>query len=165
MALSKLGDYIEQADLRNREGIYPLDSVRGISIQKCFISTKANMENVPLSNYKIVSPNQFSYVTITSRNGGKISLAHNDTQESYLVSSSYLVFFIKNPADFKLVFKVFKTQETRKTARKVLQKNKSQPEIHKTISGKTSFLQYLPCENLDFGVPSIQISAQKSINK
>ena len=97
MALSKLGDYIEQADLRNREGIYPLDSVRGISIEKCFISTKANMENVPLSNYKIVSPNQFSYVTITSRNGGKISLAHNDTQESYLVSSSYLVFFIKNP--------------------------------------------------------------------
>ncbi|HNL16149.1 MAG TPA: restriction endonuclease subunit S, partial [Chitinophagales bacterium] len=34
----------------------------------------------------------FSYVTVTSRNGGKISLAINDTEETFIVSSSYLVF-------------------------------------------------------------------------
>jgi type I restriction enzyme S subunit len=96
MALNKLGDYIEPADLRNREGVYSLGSVRGISIQKCFISTKANMKNVSLSNYKVVSPDYFAYVTITSRNGEKISLAHNDTDKSFLVSSSYLVFKIKD---------------------------------------------------------------------
>lgn len=40
----KLGDYIEQCDERNSKGDFSLDSVRGISIEKKMIFTKANME-------------------------------------------------------------------------------------------------------------------------
>lgn len=90
----KLGDLIEQCDERNSEGIYSLDDVKGISIQKIFIETKANMEGVSLNPYILVRPDFFAYVTVTSRNGEKITLAHNTTDNTYLVSSSYIVFKI-----------------------------------------------------------------------
>ena len=43
-----------------------------------------------------MKPDEFAYVTVTSRNGEKITLAHNDTQSTYIVSSSYIVFKIKD---------------------------------------------------------------------
>ena len=87
-----LGDYIELCDERNNSEEYTLDDVRGISILKKLIPTKADMQDVSLSPYKLLKPREFSYVTVTSRNGGKISLAINDSEETFIVSSSYLVF-------------------------------------------------------------------------
>ena len=92
----RLGDYIEPCDERNSEGKYTLDDVRGISIQKNLILTKAEMKDVSLSPYKLLKPREFSYVTVTSRNGGKISLAINDTNETYIVSSSYINYKCKD---------------------------------------------------------------------
>lgn len=88
----RLGDYIEQCDERNSEGKYTLEDVRGISIQKNLIYTKADMKDVVLTPYKLLKPKEFSYVTVTSRNGEKVSLAMNDTEDTYIVSSSYVVF-------------------------------------------------------------------------
>ena len=48
-----------------------------------------------MTPYILVKPDFFAYVTVTSRNGGKITLAHNDTENTYIVSSSYIVFSIK----------------------------------------------------------------------
>lgn len=97
MALTKykLGDLIQLEDERNSDGKFTLGDVKGISIQKVFIETKADMQDVSLTPYILVKPDFFAYVTVTSRNGGKITLAHNDTQETYIVSSSYIVFSIK----------------------------------------------------------------------
>lgn len=88
----KLGELIEQSDIRNEELKYTLEDVKGISIQKIFIETKADMQDVSLSPYKLVQPDDFAYVTVTSRNGEKITLAHNTTESTYIVSSSYVVF-------------------------------------------------------------------------
>ncbi|MCK6602808.1 MAG: restriction endonuclease subunit S [Bacteroidetes bacterium] len=90
--LVHLGDYIELCDERNSDGNYTLDDVRGISILKKLIPTKADMQDVSLSPYKLLKPREFSYVTVTSRNGGKISLAINDSNQTFIVSSSYEVF-------------------------------------------------------------------------
>ena len=97
MALKKikLGELIEPCDERNLENKYTLQDVKGISIQKIFIETKADMQGVSLKPYKIVKPDYFAYVTVTSRNGEKITLAYNDTEKTYIVSSSYVVFKIK----------------------------------------------------------------------
>lgn len=97
MALKKikLGELIEPCDERNSDNKYTLQNVKGISIQKIFIETKADMQGVSLKSYKIVKPDQFAYVTVTSRNGEKITLAYNDTKDTYIVSSSYVVFKIK----------------------------------------------------------------------
>ena len=92
----ELGEYIQPCDERNSEGKYTLDDVRGISILKKLIPTKADMKDVVLSPYKLLKPREFSYVTVTSRNGGKISLALNDTDETFIVSSSYINFRCKD---------------------------------------------------------------------
>lgn len=94
----KLGELVEIADVRNRDvnNQYKEDDVKGISIDKIFIETKANLKNVSLSPYKLVQPHQFAYVTVTSRNGEKISLAYNQNEETYIVSSSYIVFKVGN---------------------------------------------------------------------
>ena len=96
MALTKykLGDLIHLEDERNNDGKYTLNDVKGISIQKIFIETKADMQGVSLKPYILVKPDFFVYVTVTSRNGEKITLAHNDTKDTYIVSSSYVVFSI-----------------------------------------------------------------------
>ena len=46
MALTKykLGDLIEQCDDRNSDGVYSLDDVKGISIQKIFIDKDDDQE-------------------------------------------------------------------------------------------------------------------------
>lgn len=94
MALTKykLGELIEQSDERNSDNKLNLNDVKGISIQKIFIETKADMTGVSLSPYKLVRHDDFAYVTVTSRNGEKITLAHNITEDTYIVSSSYIVF-------------------------------------------------------------------------
>lgn len=91
-----LGKYIEQSDERNSEGMYLLEDVTGISNEKSAIPTKADMKDVSLTPYKIFKPNEFCYVTVTSRNGGKISLALNNTSQTKIVSSSYVVFRSKD---------------------------------------------------------------------
>lgn len=94
--LKSLGNYLELIENKNSNLKYGVDSVRGISIEKRFIETKADMKGVNLRPYAVVKPNQFAYVTVTSRNGNKISLAMNDSDEPYICSSSYVVFQSKD---------------------------------------------------------------------
>lgn len=88
----KLGELISLCDERNSDNKYTLSDVKGISIKKEFIETKADMAGVSLTPYILVRPDSFAYVTVTSRNGEKITLAHNTSKKSYIVSSSYVVF-------------------------------------------------------------------------
>ena len=90
-----IGDYIKESDERNTSLKYDVSAVKGVSIQKTFIETKADMDGVSLSPYLIVHPDYFSFVSVTSRNGGKISIAYNDRDESFIVSSSYIVFNVE----------------------------------------------------------------------
>ena len=91
--LKRLGGYIEQSDERNRK--LETDNLLGISVNKIFIPTKSNKSRLDLSKYKIVRPRQFGYVSVTSRNGEKISIAILDG-EAGLVSSTYTVFVVKD---------------------------------------------------------------------
>lgn len=88
-----LGGYIEQADERNYD--LQIDNLIGISVNKVFMETKSNKELLDLSNYKVVRPREFGYVSVTSRNGEKISIALLD-DEAGLVSSTYTIFRVKD---------------------------------------------------------------------
>jgi len=92
----KLGDLIEQCDQRNNDSIYTVDDVKGISTGKLFIETKANMDGVSLTSYKVVKNNEFAYVADTSRRGDKIALAYNN-DKVILISSIYTVFRVRRP--------------------------------------------------------------------
>ena len=96
MGLNKirLGSLLIRSDVKNADGQLGLESVRGLSIDKVFIPTKADMRGVSLAPYKLVMPSSFAYVTVTSRNSDKLTLAYNDSPSTYLVSSSYEVFSV-----------------------------------------------------------------------
>ena len=83
-------------DERNSEGIYTLKNLRGVSIEKKFIDTKADMAGVSLAPYIVVKPDFFVFVPVTSRNGEKITLAINDSKDTYIVSSAYTVFKVQD---------------------------------------------------------------------
>lgn len=87
----KIGKYLSECNERNNVGL-TVNNVRGIATSKEFIDTKANMDGVSLSNYKMIHPNEIAYISDTSRRGDKISLAMNSSDEMYLVSSISTVF-------------------------------------------------------------------------
>lgn len=98
MALTKykLGTLIELCDVRNYDNIYTLDDIRGISTGKEFIDTKANMDGVSLSSYRVVGCQEFAYVADTSRRGDKIAIAFNTGAKPVLISSIYTVFRVSD---------------------------------------------------------------------
>ena len=105
----KLGEVIRQCDERNTNGSYTKEDVRGVSIEKKIIPTKANMDGVSVGNYKLFPHNAFCFVPVTSRNGNKITLALNQDEKTYIVSSAYEVFKVKdtsilNPDFLFLIF-------------------------------------------------------------
>lgn len=87
----KIGRYLIPCDDRNEIGL-SVDFVRGLSVSKQVITTKANMNGVSLSNYKLFPPKAIAYVSDTSRRGDKMSLGFNDSENTYLVSSISTVF-------------------------------------------------------------------------
>ncbi|MGI6091013.1 MAG: restriction endonuclease subunit S [Saccharofermentanales bacterium] len=92
MTLNKLGLFVKQSDARNNNEALNGETVVGLSTQKEIIKTKANLEGVSLTSYKLFPPMSFAYVPDTSRRGDKIALAFNDTKETYLISAIYIVF-------------------------------------------------------------------------
>ena len=84
-----LGDYIRLLDQRNRD--LSVTNLLGVSIEKRFIPSIANIVGTDLSSYKIVRTGQFAYGPVTSRNGEKVSIAYLDGDDC-IISSSYTVF-------------------------------------------------------------------------
>ena len=89
--LKKLGEYIRQVDIRNRD--LSVNRLLGLSINKCFIESIANTIGTDLKSYKVVKKGQFAYGPVTSRNGEKITIALLKEPEC-IISSSYSVFEI-----------------------------------------------------------------------
>lgn len=84
-----LGEYIEQSEERNND--LQVTFLQGVSTSKVLIETKANVNGLEFSNYKVVRTGEFVYVADTSRRGDKIALAMNSTQPC-IVSGIYTVF-------------------------------------------------------------------------
>ena len=87
----KLGDYITLTDERNKN--LKITNLQGVSINKEFIPSIANIIGTDLSSYKIVRKGQFAYGPVTSRNGDKISVALLNGDDC-IISSSYTSFEI-----------------------------------------------------------------------
>lgn len=89
--ITAIGRYLAPCEQRNDIGL-SVDFVRGLSVSKQVITTKANMDGVSLTSYKLFPPKAIAYVADTSRRGDKMSLGFNDSQDTYLVSSISTVF-------------------------------------------------------------------------
>ena len=89
--LKRLGDYICEVDVRNRDLEVKLS--QGISNEKFFQQPKQVAEN-PYKD-KVVRKGQFAFNRATTRNGNKISIAYRDGEDC-TVSASYCVFYVTN---------------------------------------------------------------------
>jgi len=151
--LVPLGDYIDYCDERNEDGKYTLDFVRGISIDKKMIFTKANMDGVSLKPYKLFKPKEFCFVPVTSRNGNKITISMNYEDETYIVSSAYEVFKVKDETQLlpDYLFLLFSRPEFDRYAR-----------FHSWGSARESF-SYAEMCRVQIPLPSIE-EQQKAVN-
>jgi len=90
----RLGDYIREVNVRNRE--LEVKNLLGVSISKEFMPSIANTIGTDMSTYKIVKRGQFAYGPVTSRNGDKVSIALLDGHDDAIISQAYTVFEIKD---------------------------------------------------------------------
>jgi len=91
-----LGEYIEQSDKRNND--LQVTFLQGVSTSKVLIETKANVNGLEFSNYKVVRTGEFVYVADTSRRGDKMAMAMNSAAPC-IVSGIYTVFRGNKPKE------------------------------------------------------------------
>lgn len=92
--MKRLGDYICEVDVRNRD--LEVTKLLDVSISKEFMPSIANTIGTDMSSYKVVEPRQFAYGPVTSRNGDKVSIALYKNDEKAIVSQAYTIFEVKN---------------------------------------------------------------------
>lgn len=90
MDCKRLGDYIREVNVRNRE--LKVTNLLGVSISKEFMPSIANTIGTDMSTYKIVERGQLAYGPVTSRNGDKVSIALLDGYDGAIISQAYTVF-------------------------------------------------------------------------
>ena len=85
----RLGDYIQEVDIRNRK--LQIDNLIGLSIQKKFIPSISNTIGTDMTTYRIIKTNQFAFCPVTSRNGEKITIALYQEEKTAIISQAYNV--------------------------------------------------------------------------
>ena len=86
-----IGDFIRLVDIRNKE-LKNLELV-GVTVNKRFIPSVANIIGSDMTNYKIIKKNQFACSLMQVRRDGKIPVALFDEGEA-IISQAYPVFEI-----------------------------------------------------------------------
>lgn len=95
MALTKynLGQLLELTTEVNDKLLYGADDVRGMTITKQIIPTKADVSSTDLNKFLVVHPGEFVYNPRT--HGTKIGFGFNDSSDSFLISWNNIAFRIK----------------------------------------------------------------------
>ena len=89
MEYKRLGDYIREVNLRNRE--LKVTKLVGLTIDKAFIPSVANVIGTDLSNYKVIRREQFACSLMQVSRDGKIPVAMFEEDEA-IMSPAYPMF-------------------------------------------------------------------------
>ncbi|MYB75533.1 MAG: restriction endonuclease subunit S [Chloroflexi bacterium] len=103
----RLGDYISLVDERNSGST--ITQVLGISINKKYIPTVANLSETDLSKYQIIQKNQFLINLMQIGRDNRLGVALYDSKKPAIVSPAYKIFAINQgdgllPAYLMLIF-------------------------------------------------------------
>ena len=90
----RLGDYIREVNVRNRE--LEVKKPMGINIDKHFMPSVANVIGTDLSTYKLVSKMQFACNLMHVGRDEKIPMAMHTEDNPIIVSPAYFVFEVTN---------------------------------------------------------------------
>ena len=89
MEYKRLGDYIREVNLRNRE--LRVTNLVGLTIDKAFIPSVANIIGTDLSNYKVIEKEQFACSLMQVSRDGKIPVAMFE-EDAAIMSPAYPMF-------------------------------------------------------------------------
>lgn len=93
----KLGEFIEQTDLRNSDG--EISILMGINIKKKFMPSVANQSGLDLTKYKVVLKNQFAYNPMHVGRDRALPIGLVRETDKVLVSPAYVTFQIRDGAE------------------------------------------------------------------
>ena len=96
MALTKyyMGQLIELTTETNANNLFGANDVRGMTITKQIIPTKANVSTANLSKFLVIHPNEFVYNPRT--HGKHIGFGYNSTDKSFIISWNNIGFRVKD---------------------------------------------------------------------
>ena len=86
----RLGDYIREVNVRNRE--LKVTNLLGLSMSKQFRPSTSNIVGVDLTKYKVVDRNVFAFDPMSVIRVHKVPIAINDTNDPIIVSPAYYTF-------------------------------------------------------------------------
>ena len=86
----RLGDYIREVNVRNRD--LKVTNLLGLSMSKQFRPSTSNVVGVDLSKYKVVDRNVFAFDPMSVIRVHKVPIAINDTNSPIIVSPAYYTF-------------------------------------------------------------------------
>lgn len=89
MEYKRLGDYIREVNVRNRE--LKVTKLVGLTIDKAFIPSVANVIGTDLSNYKVIRKEQFACSLMQVSRDGKIPVAMFE-EDAAIMSPAYPMF-------------------------------------------------------------------------
>ena len=89
MEYKRLGDYIKEVNVRNRE--LKVTKLVGLTIDKAFIPSVANVIGTDLSNYKVIRKEQFACSLMQVSRDGKMPVAMFEEDEA-IMSPAYPMF-------------------------------------------------------------------------
>ena len=93
--LVRISELISVSHQRNRNGLYGLSSLRGISDKCKFAKTTAAVSESDIDKYLVVEDGEFAVNFMCLGNWGKFYLAYNDSGEPYVVSPACSALRIK----------------------------------------------------------------------
>ena len=96
MEYKRLGDYIREVNVRNRE--LKVTKLVGLTIDKAFIPSVANVIGTDLSNYKVIRKEQFACSLMQVSRDGKMPVAMFEEDEA-IMSPAYPMFEVINKTE------------------------------------------------------------------
>ena len=95
MEYKRLGDYIREVNVRNRE--LKVTRLLGVGLEKKFFPSIANIIGTDLSNYKIIRKGQFGCKFMSVGRDGILPVSLLDDDEPAIISSAYYAFEVNDP--------------------------------------------------------------------
>lgn len=87
---------MKTVNFRNKDNVYGIDDLMGVSLTKEFIKSPANTISLDVSNYKIVKPFQFACNLMHVGRDKKVAVGMLTDADNVIISPAFTVFEIIN---------------------------------------------------------------------
>lgn len=145
-----LSELIELVTTTNSDLVYGPEKVRGVSNTKEIQRTKANIEGRNLSKFIVLHKGEFVFNRRTTRNGERLGLGFNESDEPLLFTEDYVAFRVSdiNQLDPNFLYLLFKRDEFDRYVR------------YNSWGSATEFFNWEDMQHTPIPLPSIEVQRE-----